>query len=68
LVAVKGSMVESGLLCLTMDLRLKTVKTYKWTEKASTTSHFVWLFDDLTELTKDKDSNIEFDTTGGCSS
>ncbi len=59
---MKGSTVESGLLCLTTDLRPKAVKTCKWTEKASTTTHFVRLFDDLTELALNKDSKVEFDT------
>jgi hypothetical protein len=63
MLAVKGSTVESGLLRLTTILKPKAVKTCKWTEKASTTSHFVRLFDDLTELTKHEDSKVEFNTS-----
>jgi len=62
LLAVKGSTGESELLCLTRDLRPKAVKTCKWTEKESTTTCFVRLFDDLTELTLNEDSKVEFDT------
>jgi hypothetical protein len=62
LLAVKGSTVESGLLRLTTDLRPRAVNTCKWTEKASTTRSFVRLFDDLTELTINENSKIDFDT------
>ena len=62
LLAVKGSTVESGLLHLTTDLRPRDVNTCKWTEKASTTRTFVRLFDDLTELTVNENSKIDFDT------
>ncbi len=63
LLAVKGSTVESGLLRLTTNLRPKAVKTCKqWTKKASTFTCFVSLFDDLTELTLNKDSKVEFNT------
>ena len=63
MLAVKGSTVESGLPRLTTDLKPKAVKTCKWTEKASTTSRFVRLFDDLTELTEHEDSKVDFNTS-----
>ena len=62
MLAVKGSTVESGLLRLTTDLRPKAVKTCKWTEKASTTSRFLNLFDHLVLLADNKDSRVNFDT------
>jgi len=42
--------------------RPRAVNTCKWTEKASTTRSFVRLFDDLTELTINENSKIDFDT------
>jgi hypothetical protein len=63
MLAVKGSTVESSLLCLTTDLWPSAVKTCKWTEKASTTSRFVNLFDDLIELTEHDDSKVVFNTS-----
>jgi hypothetical protein len=62
MLAVKGSTVESELLRLTTDLRPKAVKTCKWTEKASTTSCFLNLFDHLVLLADNKDSRVNFDT------
>jgi hypothetical protein len=63
MIAVKGSTVESGLLCLATDLQPRSVKTYKWTAKASTTSCFVKLFSDLTELTEIDDSKVILNTS-----
>jgi hypothetical protein len=63
MLAVKGSTVKSGLLHLTTDLQPSAMKTCKWTEKASTTSCFVNLFDDLTELTEHDDSKVVFNTS-----
>jgi hypothetical protein len=63
MLAVKGSTVELGLLCLTTDLRPRAVTTCKWTEKASTTKCFVNLFDDLAVLTKHDDSKVNFTTS-----
>ncbi len=58
MLAVKGSTVKSGLLHLATDLQPRAVKTCKWTEKASTTSRFVKLFDDLTETEHDNSKVI----------
>ncbi len=63
MLALKVSTVKSGLLHLTTDLRPRAFKTCKWTKKASTTSCFVNLFDDLTELTEHDDSKVVFNTS-----
>jgi hypothetical protein len=63
MLAVKGSTVKSGILCLTTDLRSSAVKTCNWTEKASTTSHFANFFDDLAKLTEHDDFKVVFNTS-----
>ena len=56
--------MKSMIFCfhLTTELRPTAVKACKWTKKASTTSRFLNLFDDLVLLANNEDSRVNFDT------
>lgn len=63
LMSVKRSNCESGMLRTLTDLKVRAVKSCKWTAMQSSMSRFVKLFDSLSAMSEDDESKVNIDTS-----